>query len=484
MNRCRQPWISRLSSIAIVAGSIACAPGCVVGPDYHTPSVPVPTDFRTAGGTPGSVPPQSESIARSDWWTVFNDPTLDELERGADSANRDIKIAIAHADQANALMREARSSLFPTASLQPGVSRTREAQNRPNNGNTNGRAATYNDIQVPLVVNYEIDAWGRIRRSVEAARASEQAADYDLRYVRLAIEAATAIDYYELRESDEELGVLDRTLSDLQKALDLTTSRFHYGLAGDLEVAQAKTLLEQTGAQKQALLIRRAQLEHALAVMLGRTVESVSIPSLPDNPIPPQIPVGLPSQLLTRRPDIAEADRNVAAATARIGVAKADYFPRLSLTGLFGYESTNAASLATWQNSMWSAGLSAAAPIFTGGRLRAGVDQAQAAFKESLAQYEKTVLVSYQEVEDQLSALRYLSDQSRLQALAVDDARRAEQIAMQRYKTGLVSYLDVVIAQESVLTNERVASQIAGQRMTASVVLIKALGGGWAGAGT
>jgi outer membrane protein, multidrug efflux system len=482
MDRCRQPWISRLSSILIVVGSVALAPGCVVGPDYHTPSVPVPTDFN---GTPGSVPaPQSESIARSDWWTVFNDPTLDELERGADSANRDIKIAIAHADQANALMREARSSLFPSVSLEPGVSRTREAQNRPNNGNTNGRAATYNDVQVPLVVNYEIDAWGRIRRSVEAARASEQAADYDLRYVRLAIEAATAIDYYELRESDEELGVLDRTLSDLQKALDLTTSRFHYGLAGDLEVAQAKTLLEQTAAQKQALLIRRAQLEHALAVLLGRTVESVSIPSLPDNPIPPQIPVGLPSQLLTRRPDIAEADRNVAAATARIGVAKADYFPRLSLTGLLGYESTNTASLATWQNSIWSAGLSAAAPIFTGGRLRAGVDQAQAAFKESLAQYEKTVLVSYQEVEDQLSALRYLSDQSRLQALAVDDARRAEEIAMQRYKTGLVSYLDVVIAQESVLTNERVASQIAGQRMTASVVLIKALGGGWAGGGT
>jgi multidrug efflux system outer membrane protein len=305
-----------------------------------------------------------------------------------------------------------------------------------------------------------------------------------LKFVRLATEATTAMDYYNLRETDQELGVLDRMLDDLQQGLNLTTFRFQHGLSGDLEVAQAKTLLEQTAAQRQALLIQRAQLEHALAVLLGRTVESLSIATLPDNPTPPEIPVGLPADLLKRRPDISEADRNVAAATARIGVAKAQYFPQLSLTGLLGFESVNAATLTHWQNSITSLGLSATAPIFTGGRLRAQVEQAQATYRDTLAQYEKTVLISYQEVEDQLSALRFLSDQSRLQALAVADAARVEQIATQRYKGGLVSYLDVVVAQQSLLSNERVSAQIAALRMTASVVLIKALGGGWAGTGT
>jgi multidrug efflux system outer membrane protein len=318
-----------------------------------------------------------------------------------------------------------------------------------------------------------------VRRTIEAARATEQASEADLHFVRLATEAPVAIDYYELRESDQELRVIQSTVHDLEQSLSLTQSLFQHGLSSELEVAQAKTLLDQTNASEQTLMMQRQQIQHALAVMLGCTPESLNLPTQPSNPEPPGIPVGLPSDLLQRRPDIAEADRNVAAATARIGIAKAAYFPQLSLTGVTGYESSNPASLVNWQNTIASLGASAVAPIFTGGRLKAGVEQAQAYYRESLATYEKTVLVSYQEVEDQLSALEYLSTQARLQNLAVQDAMSAERIATDRYKRGLVSYLDVVTAQQNVLFNERAATQISGQRLVDSVVLIKALGGGW-----
>jgi multidrug efflux system outer membrane protein len=406
------------------------------------------------------------------------------MEMQADAANQDIKIAISHVDEASAATKSAHSFLLPSIAAVPNVSRTREAQGRPNNGNTQGLAATYNDIQLPLVASYEIDAWGRVRRSVESARATQQATEADLRFVRLSIEATVAIDYCSLRETDQELSIIDATIGDLDRGVSLTTTLYRHGVSGVLAVDQAKTLLDQTTAQRQALQIQRAQLEHAIAVLLGRTVEGFSLPPQPSNPTPPQIPVGLPSDLLERRPDIAEADRFVAAATAQIGVAKAAYFPQLSLTGVAGYESTNAASLLNWQNTIASLAASAVAPIFTGGRLKAGVEQAQAGYQGSLAQYEKTVLTAYQEVEDQLAALHYLESESQSEASAVSDARQAEQVALQRYRAGLVSDLDVVFAQESVLTNERDAAQISGQQLVASVVLIKALGGGWQGGNT
>jgi multidrug efflux system outer membrane protein len=467
---------------AVGIGTLGLAlSGCMVGPNYHKPSAPVPPAF-TEPAAPASVAPAV--IGYSDWWKVFHDPLLDSLEMQADAANRDIKIAVAHVDEASAATMSAHSYLLPTVSAQPSVSRNREAQDRPNNGNTQGKAATYNDFQLALVANYEIDVWGRIRRSIQSARATQQATEADLRFVRLSVEATVAIDYYELRESDQELSILDATIADLTRGLALTQGRFHHGLIGALAVKQAQTILDQTVAQKQALEIQRAQLQHAIAVLLGRTVEAFSLPDQPSNPAPPVIPVGLPSDLLERRPDIAEADRNVAAATAQIGVAKAAYFPQLSLTGAAGYESTNIASLLNWQNTLATLGASAVAPIFTGGRLRAGVDQAQAAYRGSLAQYEKTVLVAYQEVEDQLAALHYLDSESQSVASAVSDARQAEQIATQRYKAGLVGYLDVVYAQQSVLANEQTAAQVSGQQLVASVVLIKALGGGWAGGST
>lgn len=450
---------------------------CAVGPNYKPAAAPVPPSFvGTAAPGPTAT---SASIGAGDWWQVFHDPELDTLEREADAANTDIKIAVTRVDQAAAVTGYARSFLFPTISAQPSMDRTREAQNRPNNGATSGHAATYNDFQLPLVLNYEIDVWGRVRRTVEAARATQQATQDDFHFVRLTTEATVAIDYYQLRENDQELRVLDSTLTDLQQSLDLTTSLFKHGLGSELQVAEAKTLLDQTNASMQALYISRGQSEHAIAVLLGRTVESFSIPVQPDAPPPPVIPAGLPSDLLERRPDVQEADRNVAAATAQIGVAKAAYFPQLSLTGLAGFESSNVGSILAWQNSIASLSASAVAPIFTAGRLHAGVQEARAGYQGSLAQYEKTVLTSYKEVEDQLTALHYLATQAQMQGLAVTDATQSEQLATERFKTGLVSYLDVINAQQSVLFNERTSTQIAGERMLATVVLIKALGGGW-----
>jgi multidrug efflux system outer membrane protein len=457
--------------------------GCVVGPNYQRPAAPVPPAF-TEVPQPAAATAGTPAIAYRDWWKVFDDPVLDGMETQAAAANKDIRIAMAHVDEASAATKSAHSYLLPTIAAGLNVSRNREAQNRPNNGNTQGLAATYNDIQLPLIAGYEIDAWGRVRRSLESARATQQATEADLQFVRLSVEAMVASDYFNLRETDQELSILDATIADLTHGVSITTTRYQHGLSGALAVDQAQTLLDQTKAQRQALQIGRAQLEHAIAVLLGRTVEGFSLSPQPSNPAPPEIPVGLPADLLERRPDIAEADRNVAATTAEIGVAKAAYFPQLSLTGIAGYESTNAASLLNWQNTIASLAASAVAPIFTGGRLKAGVEQAQASYRGSLAQYEKTVLTAYQEVEDQLAALHYLEIESRSEASAVSDARKAEEVAMQRYKAGLVGYLDVVYAQQSVLTNEQTEAQISGQRLVASVELIKALGGGWTGVNT
>jgi multidrug efflux system outer membrane protein len=462
---------------AAVALAVISLTGCMVGPKYHQPVPPVPANFKE-GGTPSSGTPD---IAYSDWWRVFNDPELARLETEAGAANQDIKLAMARVEQSEAGARVARSFLFPTISLGAGVSRTREAQNRPNNGNTGGRAATFNDFQLPAFLSYEVDAWGRVRHSIESANATEQATEADLRFVRLAVEANVAMDYYSLRENDAERQVLDTTVEDMQKAVDLTTNRFRGGLSSELEVKQAETLLNQTKAQAQALDVQRAQLEHAIAVLEGKAASDFSIPRSPYNGLPPAIPSGLPAELLGRRPDIAEVERFVAAANAEIGVARTAALPHISLTGIAGFESTSMTSLFSWQNGIASLAASAITPLFTGGRTKAGVDQAWAVYRQTLAQYQKTVLIAYQEVEDQLAALRILAGEAQSTADAVTTAQQAETIALNRFRNGLVSYLDVVYAQTALLANQRTATQIGGQRMVATVVLVKALGGGWLG---
>jgi multidrug efflux system outer membrane protein len=460
----------------LLTGGLLCAfiSGCMVGPNYHTPAVPAPPAYKEPAPQPDTA-----VLAGTAWWTVFHDATLNDLEAHAVAANQDIQIAVAHVDQADAIRRSIRSAQLPTVTANPSVGRTREAQERPNNGNTNGKAATYNDIQLPLVLNYEIDAWGRIRRMVQSANASQQATQADLRFVRLSVAASVATDYYNLREADAEIKLLETTVVDLERGYAITNNQFQRGIISELAVKQAQTILDQTRASIEALHIQRSLSEHAIAVLLGRPASTFSIAESSTLPPPPVIPAGMPVDLLERRPDIAAADRTAAAASAQIGVAKAAYLPQLSLTGVAGYESTNPGSLLNWQNTIASLASSAVAPIFTGGRLKANVDQAQASYRQSVLQYEKTVLISYQEVEDQLASLHYLSRQFESESNAVADATRAEEIANNRYNTGLVSYLDVVYAQQTLLSNQEVRTQVQGQRMIATIALIRALGGSW-----
>jgi len=462
-------WLNIIFGLAIFAIT-----GCRVGPNYHPPAVPIPPAFQEATAN-SNLPP----LAGSDWWTVFGDATLTDLERQAVAANLDIRIASTHIDQADAYRRSIRSQEFPQISANPSISRTREAQDRPNNGNTSGKAATYNDLQLPLILNYEIDAWGRIRRLVASAQAAQQATQADLNFIRLTATAAVAINYFTLREADTETAIVQSTIVDLERGYEITDNQFRRGLVSELASAQAKTILDQTNARVEALHIQRAQSEHAIAALLGRPVEGFSIEVIPTLSPPPAIPPGMPADVLRRRPDVISAERNEASASEQIGVAQAAYFPQLSLTGLMGFESANPGAIFTWQNTIASLAAGAAAPIFTGGRLRANVDQAKANYQQSELQYQKTVVTSYQEVEDQLASLHYLANEYQSEEKAVTDASRAEKIANNRYQAGLVGYLDVVYAQQTLLQNQETTQQVQGQRLISTVSLIRALGGGW-----
>lgn len=463
----------------IMSACITLLAGCTVGPNYHRPAVPAAPAYQESHSEAAAQ--STPDIAWSNWWTVFNDPVLDNLESQATDANRDIRIAVAHVDEATAMARSVHSYQLPTIGASPSISRTREAQQRPNNGNTYGQASTYNDLLLPLTLSYEIDVWGKIRRMVQSANASAQATDADLRFVRLSVGASVAVDYYNLRETDAQLAIYDATVDALQQGYQIIDNQFQHGLVSELDVKQAETILNQVRSQRDAMHIQRDQLEHAIAELLGRPPEGFHIAVDTSLEAPPTIPAGIPSQLLERRPDIISSERSMAAASAQIGVAKAAYFPSLSLTGAAGYESANPAAIFDWQNTIASLGASVTAPIFTGGRLRANLDQARAAYQASVSQYEKTVLTAYQQVEDQLAALHFLSMQERDSASAVASSQAEERIALNRYDAGLVSYLNVVFSEQTLLDNEQSEAQVSGQRLVATVVLVKALGGGWTG---
>lgn len=446
---------------------------CMVGPNYRRPPVPIPQSFQE----PASA--QAKTTPPAAWWEVFQDPTLSDLESQAAQANRDIGIAVARLDQSDAARRTVRADLYPTLTAQPSFGRTRESRQRPNNGNTNGQAATYNDLQVPLTLGYELDFWGRIRRMVQSAAATEQATQDDLHFVQLTVAASVATDYYSLRETDAEVLIIEQTQQELERGYDITNDQFRHGLISELAVKQAQTLLDQTRAQLEALHLQRDQLEHALAVLAGRPVEGFHLDPQTTPAKIPRIPAGLPADLMSSRPDVASAERSAAAASAQIGVAQAAYYPQFNLTGFAGYESTNPANLVNWQNGIASLVGSITAPIFSGGRLRANVDQAKAQYRQAVLQYEKTVLSAYADVEDQLAAIHFLARESDAEASAVADAKRAEEIALRQYQAGLVSYLDVVVAQQTLLTNQRTATQVNGTQAISTVALIRALGGGW-----
>jgi multidrug efflux system outer membrane protein len=408
---------------------------------------------------------------------VFDDAKLNELESQALGSNQDLKAAVARVDQSRATARVARSEFLPSLNLDPSYSRERYSPNQvPSFGNI-----TANTFSMPLDLSYEVDLWGRVRRSFESARADAQASLASFYGVLLTLQADVAQNYFAIRALDAEIATVDGTVGLRKEQVQLVRSRFDGGVGSDLDVARAETELATTEAEAASLAQRRAELENAIAILVGSNPSSfrLAVDTNQWNPQPPEIPAGLPADLLERRPDVAEAERQLASANARIGVAKAAFFPVLTLTGSGGFVSGDIDSLFKWDSRTWSIGPSLSLPLFAGGRNKANYRRSQAAREEAIAHYREQVLVAFGEVENSLSGIRYLTTQAEAQQRAVTNARRAADLATDRYRSGIVSYLEVVDASREALQSERANAELAGQRLIASVQLIKALGGGW-----
>jgi NodT family efflux transporter outer membrane factor (OMF) lipoprotein len=459
----------------LILGGIAVWSGCTVGPQYKRPAATVPQTYKENANWQPAQP--GDTAIRGNWWEVFGDTELNVLEEQVNVSNQTLKAAEAQFLQARALVRSARAGFFPVLATSPSASRTRLSENRPLARTSSG--ATNNDFVLPFDVSYEPDVWGRVRRSVEAARANAQASAADLESVRLSLHAELAVDYFVVRGLDAEERLLNSTVSAYEKALELTERRFQGGVASQVDVAQAKTQLETTRAQSIDVQVQRAQFEHAIAALIGKPASEFSLAVAPLAALPPRIPAGIPSQLLERRPDIAAAERTMVAANANIGVARSAYYPVISLSGAGGFESTAIGTLIQGPSALWAVGAAAMETIFEGGKRRALSEQARAAYEQTVDLYRQTALTAFQEVEDNLAALRILEDEAKTQDGAVRAAQHSLELSINRYKGGVTTYLEVSIAQSVALTDQRVAVQIQARRMTASVLLIKALGGGW-----
>jgi multidrug efflux system outer membrane protein len=461
--------------------ALAFLAGCAVGPNYHRPeATTIPAAYANATNGWKVAQPQGQ-LAKADWWGVFDDPELNALEAKASAANQQLKAAVARFAEARATMDVTRAGLFPNLGTGFSATRQRVSPNAPvtATGQEIGQPATYNDFTVPLDVSYEADIWGRVRRSVESARAQTHASADDLAAINLAIQAEVAVDFFTLRALDSEQAVLRSSVTVFTESFDLTMNRRIGGVATDLDVAEAETVLRTTQAQIPAVQLQRAQFEHALALLLGQPAATFRIPERKLSADPPWIPSGLPSELLERRPDISAAERRMAGANASIGVAKAAFFPTVELNGLAGLESVNAGTLFNWSSRMWAVGPNLSLPIFEGGRLRAGLRLARATYEEMVANYRESVLTAFSEVEDSLAAQTLLANQYVAQSEALVAARKELEIANHRYRDGLTTYLDVATAESTALNTEFSTVQLRGKQLVAAVTLVKSLGGGW-----
>ena len=463
--RARKP-LRRLAVIATAAALAACT---TVGPDYQRPAVSVPAEFREAGALWKAAQPL-DVLKRASWWTRYEDPQRDALAARVEGANQNVREAEARVRQAQALVRQAQAQGFPFLTGSGTGNRS---------GVANGRPGTSSTFELAVDASWEPDLWGRVGRTVEAGEAQAQAAAAELESVRLAAIATLVQSYLALRVIDVQAQLLDDTVEAFSRFLQLTRNRYNAGVVGKSDVIQAETQLRSTQAQRVDLGVERAQLEHAIAVLMGEPPAALSIPPGPLIATLPAIPPGLPSGLLQRRPDVAAAERNVAAANARIGVAQAAFYPSLRLSAAAGLRSDTVADLIGAPNVFWALGLSAAQILFDAGERQAISDEARAAHEAEAARYRQTVLDAFQEVEDQLAALRILEEEAKLQADAVVAARQSVQLAENQYKAGTASFLEVIVVRTIALNNERAAVAILGRRLAASVQLVRALGGGW-----
>jgi len=459
------------------------AAGCSVGPKYQKPAIQVPTaykeqppdSYKESQGWKTAQP--SDTVLRGDWWTLFGDPGLNALEEQVNVSNQNLKAAEARFDQARALVRVSQSQKYPTVTAGTQITSNRDSATTA--FSTARTSSNFGNFSLPIDVNYEVDAWGRVRHSIEAARTEAQATAADLETLRLSFHAELAYDYFELRSADAEQRLLDDTVSDYRRALELTQNRFEGGAAAGSEVAQAQTQLESTRTQDADIAVRRAQLEHAIAVLVGKSPAVFSLAAKPLDIQPPVIPVGLPSQLLERRPDIAASERRVAEANEQVGIAHAAFFPQILLGAALGLEGQSIADWLNWPSRFWAVGPSVLQTVFDGGRRHATQQSSEFNYNATVATYRETALDAFQQVEDNLAALRVLEKETQTQRAAVLAAERSLELSTNRYTGGLVTYLEVVTAQGATLANERAAVDIQRRRMDASVLLIKALGGGW-----
>jgi multidrug efflux system outer membrane protein len=463
-----------LSSLVIFAAAAAFAGE----PKYQKPEVVIPQNWQAPAPWREAAP--KDSLAKGTWWTLFGDSELNDYEQRALANNQSLKAAVARLAEARSFARIATANYYPQVSVNPSAERQRLSGNRPLLGGSSSTApVTQSIFQIPFDLNYEIDLFGRVRRSVEAANATYQASAADLENVRLTITSEVAADFFQLRELDAEMAVVRKAIDYEQKGLQVVENRHAGGAASGLDVAQQQTILNASQAQLSLLQQQRDQFQHALAALQGLPAPSFVAPVRALDAEPPAVPILLPSELLERRPDVAEAERNTAAANARIGVARAALFPSIGIGGSGGWESRTVPALLNASSTFWSLGISALQPILNGGRNRAALENARAQYEEVAANYRESTLVAFQQVEDALSSLNTLSTASAAQQQAVEAAARALTLANARYSGGLVTYLDVITAQEQLLVNERLATQLRGQRLVSSVLLVKALGGGW-----
>lgn len=477
--------IRAIHHIKAAASGIAVAlllAGCAVGPDHQRPLAfgtnAMPAAFAGTIATnlgEWKLSTPSAHLPRGAWWGLFNDTELDRLETLASAHNQELALSLAHFEQARALVTVARADYFPQLSTAPGLNRQRTSANM-----TSGWSSTFNTFSVPLDASWEPDLWGRVRRGVEGARARLAALADDLESAKLAIQAEVAIDYFTLRSLDTQAALLRQTIEAYQRSLGLTQNRRKSGIATELDVSQAETQLKSTEAELPAVELQRANVLHALATLCGQPATLFEVkPTATAFAACPSIPVAVPSELLERRPDIAAAERRVAAANADIGVAKSAFYPRVLLNGLAGFQSIDAGALFNWPSRVWSVGPSVQLPLFTGGRNRAQLASARANCDATVASYRQTVLYAFQEVEDQLAAQRLLAREFDAENAALKSARRTLEISMTRYKGGVITYLEVAIAQNTALAHEETVVRLAAQRLAASVSLVKALGAGW-----
>lgn len=472
----------RAIALAAGAGMLAFLGACAtVGPNYAKPAplppranATIPASYAEADGWRFAQP--KDNVLRGNWWEIYANPELDGLEEQVAAANQDVARAEANYRQALTLVQAARAGFFPTVTA--GASVTRSRRSTGVIGRVIG-SQIFNDYLLPIDFSWEIDLWGRVRRTVEAGEASVQASRADLASALLSAQALLAQDYFQLRTIDAQRKVLDDTIGAYLKSLELTRNRYAAGVASRADVLQAETQLKTAQAQSADLGVQRAQLSHALAILVGKPPSGFSIPVAPLAAKPPPVPIGVPSELLERRPDIASAERNVAAANARIGIAEAAYYPNVTLSAAAGFEAANLAKWLTWPARFWSVGPAVSEALFDGGLRGALTGQARAAYDGQVAAYRQAVLTGFQEVEDSMAALRVLEEEAGVQQEALAAARQTVEVVTNQYKAGTVSYLNVIVVQATALSSEQAALAILGRRMTASVALVKALGGGW-----